>query len=360
MQAEPSKTLLSVADIALANADQVIDRVLDHMVRYEFAVSRDQDGGTVTFLVGEVLMQTRVGGLHMRATAAHDAGLAYIKSVMAGHVIEYADSRPEIVWTGDGADATAFPNFREMSVTRVHDITPHMRRITLSGSNLESFVSGALHLKLLVPPSGVTEPEWPVPGKDGLAVWPSDDKRPSVRTYTIRRIDGAAGTMDVDFVIHAGHSVGSLWATNAKPGDIVGIRGPVGRATPEVDWYLLVGDEAALPAIARTLETLPTNARGIALIEVDDESERQDIEHETGIEVRWLYRDGAEPGTTTLLPDAVRAVEMPPQGTSIYAMAGVEAEAFKTIRHHWREVLKLDKKDVMVSTYWRKGAAEDE
>src|SRR5690606_8894208 len=129
-------------------------------------------------------------------------------------------------------------------------------------------------------------------------IWPSDDKRPKVRTYTIRRIDAAAGTFDADFVLHGDHSVGSRWAINAKPGDIVGVRGPTGRPVPEADWYLLVGDETALPAIARTLETLPAAARGVALIEVADEGERQAIEHQTGIEVRWLHRNGAEPGTT--------------------------------------------------------------
>jgi NADPH-dependent ferric siderophore reductase len=41
-------------------------------------------------------------------------------------------------------------------------------------------------------------------------------------------------------------------------------------------------------------------------------------------------------------------------------MAGVEAKAFKAIRHHWREVLNLDKKDVLPSTYWRRGKAEGE
>jgi NADPH-dependent ferric siderophore reductase len=363
MTAEPSRTLLAEVDVSLANADRVIDRLLEHMIQHEFPVSRSEAGGTVTFMAGEALMEKRPGGVHMLASAAHDAGLAYMKSIMASHLIEFAEGdRPEIVWTGHGADATAFPNFREMTVTRAELTTPHMRRITLAGSDLDSFATGGLHIKLFVPPAGLAKPEWPVPGKDGLAIWPADDKRPSVRTYTIRRIDAAAGTFDVDFVLHGhhgtDHSVGSRWARQARAGDIVGVRGPVGRPVPVADWYILVGDETALPAIARHLESAPPHARGVALIEVADEAERQDIAHQTSIEVRWLYRHGAEPCTTTLLADAVRTLEMPPAGASLHAFAGVEAEAFRAIRHHWRDVLNLDKKDVVANTYWRRGRAE--
>ena len=366
MNDEPSGSLVTEVEVSLVNADRVIDRLLGHMAEHEFSVARYDGGGTVTFLAGETVMQRRPGGLLMRATAVHEAGLAYMKSVMASHLIEFAEGgRPEIVWTGHGADAKVFPNFREMTVTKVRDITPHMRRITLSGNDLGSFATGGMHFKLFVPPEGVTAPEWPVPGRDGLPVWPADDKRPIVRTYTIRGIDAAAGTFDVDFVLHGdhgtdstSHSVGSRWAIRAKSGDVVGARGPVGRATPKADWYLLVGDETALPVISRQLETLPSTARGVALIEIASDAERQEIEHATGLDVRWLYRNGAEPGTTALLAGAVRAIEMPPVGTAVHAFAGVEAEAAKAIRHHWREVLQLDKKDVQVGAYWRRGIAE--
>lgn len=358
---EPSRPFLAEVDVSLADAGQIVDQVLQHLSEHDFVVTRKADGGVVAFHAGETLVQASADGVLMRAVAVSEAGLAYMKDVMARQLIQFAGSkRPLIVWTGHGAGARFFPNFREMTVTRVEDVTAHMRRITLSGSDLESFATGGLHFKLLVPPDGVTPPEWPVPGKDGLPIWPLADRCPGVRTYTIRRIDADAGTFDVDFVLHEGHSVGSNWAMRARPGDIVGIRGPVGRPVPTADWYLLVGDEAALPVIARHLETLPASARGIALIEIADETERQAVKHQTGIELRWLYRSGAAPGTTTLLLDALRMIEMPPAGTDIYAFAGVEAEAFTAIRHHWRDVLQLDRKDMLVNTYWRRGVAEGE
>ncbi|MGV3491383.1 MAG: DUF2218 domain-containing protein [Devosia sp.] len=369
MTIDAPASLVAEVEVPLANPADVIDRIISHMIAHDFAATRQEGGGTVSFVAGEALLQARPGTALVRATADHEASLAYMKTLLATQLIKFADvERPLIVWTGHGAGAKAFPNFREMVVTRVEDVTPHMRRISLAGNDLESFATGGMHFKLLVPPKGVTKPEWPVPGADGLPIWPAEDKRPVVRTYTMRRIDAAAGTLDVDFVLHGddgtepGHhgdaGVGASWAMRARPGDLVGARGPVGRAAPQVDWYLLAGDETALPVIGRYLETLPATARGVALVEIADASERQDIKTQTDIELRWLYRNGAEPGTTTLLADAVRTVEMPPPGTTIYAFAGVEAEAFKAIRHYWRDELKLDKKDVVVNTYWRRGLAE--
>lgn len=76
-------------------------------------------------------------------------------------------------------------------------------------------------------------------------------------------------------MLHGDHDLGSRWALNARPGGVIGVRGPTGRRRPQVTWYLLVGDETALPVIARTLESLPTAAKGFAFIEVADESGQQ-------------------------------------------------------------------------------------
>jgi len=364
MPAEPSQpasALQAEAEVAIPNPAHTIEKVFEHLAGHDLDIRRIADGAAASLLYGTASMHALADGVLMRARAEDEAGLAYIKGMMASHLIEFAEGpRPQIVWTGDGVDATTFPNFREMRVVRIADITPHMRRVTLSGHGLERFATHGLHFKLFVPPAGVSEPEWPVPGKDGLPIWPSDDKRPKIRTYTVRSIDPGAGTFDVDFVMHGDRSVGSRWAMHATPGDIVGVRGPVGRPVPDADWYLLAGDETALPAIARTLESLPAGKAGVALIEVADESETQPIRHDTGIEVRWLFRNGAEPGTTTQLADAVRAVPMPAAGTRIHAMAGVEFDTFKAIRRYWRDELGLDKKDVLATAYWRRGKAEGE
>ncbi len=58
-----------------------------------------------------------------------------------------------------------------------------------------------------------------------------------------------------------------------KEGDVAVISGrPGGTYFPEVDadWYLIGGDEAALPAMGTLLEALPSSIRGYVLAEVPD------------------------------------------------------------------------------------------
>ena len=364
MQAELTKNTLPLkaeAEVILPDPDNVIKEIFEHFVGHGADITPIEQGASAKFFFGEGSMQARPNGLLMTARAEDEAWLAFVKQVMAGHLVEYVKGeRPRFAWTGDGAGIKKFPNLHEMTVERIVDVTPHMRRITLSGPGVDRYVNGGQHLKLFIPPEGITKPEWPAPGEDGLVVDTPEEVRPAVRTYTVRSIDLAAGTFDADFVLHGDGSIGSRWALNARRGDVVGVRGPVGRPLPEADWYLLVGDETALPVIARTLETLPGSAKGYAFIEVADESEQQTIRYEANIDLRWLHRNGAEPGTTSLLVDAVRSVEMPPTGTRIHAMAGVEYTAFKAIRRYWRDELKLDKKDVLPVAYWRRGYAEGE
>lgn len=364
MRAEPAlakRSFQAQAEVPLAEPERLIERVFAHFAGHDAEIMPIERGSSARFFFGRVSMQAQPKGVVMVVVAEDPVALSRMKSLAAGHLIEFAEGeRPRFAWTGDGVGEAQFPNFREMTVERVTEVTPHMRRITLSGTDLDRYATHGPHLKLFVPPEGLARPEWPVPGEDGLPVWPADDRRPCVRTFTVRHVDLAAGTIDVDFALHGDHGVGSRWSIQARPGDLVGVRGPIGLRAPAADWYLLVGDETALPVIARTLESLPANAKGVAIIEVADGSEQQPIRYDADIELHWLHRNGAEAGTTSMLVDSVRSVDMPPAETRIHAMAGVEYTAFKAIRRYWRDELKLNKKDVLPVAYWRRGRAEGE
>jgi NADPH-dependent ferric siderophore reductase len=300
------------------------------------------------------------GGLVLEAQAEDVASLVLIRASLASHLIEFVrDEAPEILWTGDGTDIAVPPNFREMQVRAVRPLGLGMRRITLAGENLGRYDAFDLHIKILVPPVGIETPQWPVLGPSGLTVWPEGEARPSMRTYTIRRIDVARGEIDVDFVVHEDAGPGSDFALRARPGDVVGMFGPGGRNVGPAAWYLLAGDETALPAIGRILEGLPASTQGVALIEVADAAHEMDLVRPPGMELRWLHRQGRAPGTTTLLPDAVRAVTIPGD-RPVFAWAGVEFEAFRAIRSHWRKDCGLDKSHHLAVAYWRRGKAEGE
>ena len=55
------------------------------------------------------------------------------------------------------------------------------------------------------------------------------------------------------------------------PGQTLRIGGPRGSfiIPTNFDWHLLIGDDTALPAIARRLEELPAGTRAVVLVEVD-------------------------------------------------------------------------------------------
>ncbi len=195
-------------------------------------------------------------------------------------------------------------------------------------------------------------PNGRVRAADGRTIWPPDDRRPASRIYTIRSVDVAAGTLDIDFVRH-GVGIASTFAEQPREGAVIGCAGPIGRKIPDVDFYLLAGDETAIPAMARILAAAPAAARGVAFIEVDSAEERQPLDCGASIDVRWLYRNGAEAGTTTLLEDAAKAIELP-KSESVFAWAAAETVAVRTLRAHWRNDLALSTEQNLAVAYWKR------
>ncbi|MDO5083086.1 MAG: SIP domain-containing protein [Arachnia propionica] len=255
-------------------------------------------------------------------------------------------------------------HIRELEVLRVSDVTPGMRRVTLGGEGLTAHVAdngfevGAFRsdgfddeFKLFFTHPDLTEPLLPTQG-DGRLVWPHDEKL-WFRTYTVRRFDPVAGEVDVDFVRH-GVGVASTWAGRVQPGERIHVAGPKSSAGhPEgVDWTLVAGDETALPAIGRWLEQWPDGARGQVFIEVAEDSHRQDLVVPDGVEVTWLSRHGAAPGTTDLLFDAIRAADWWPG--SVFAWVAGETLTLTPIRRWLRNEKQLGRDAVEVTGYWRR------
>ncbi len=292
--------------------------------------------------------------LRMRAEAGTEQGLSALKFLLGMHLEKAAEAeKPDLVWTGHDCDLTVLPGLREMRVRRVRQVTPLIRRITLSGEDLARFDADAIHVRLLFPPAGLDRPEWPVPGRNGRPAWPPEDRRPAQRIYTIRSIDVAAGELDIDFVLHGDDGVASGWAARASAGDLIGMLGPGGSERDVADWYLLAGDETAIPAIDRILRKLPAEARGIVLVEVADMREVQPLEVPRGLELRWLFRDGRHAGESDLLAAAVTAITPPGEGI-VRCWLGAEAATAKRVRQHWREVLQLPRDAILSVAYWHR------
>ncbi len=241
--------------------------------------------------------------------------------------------------------------FRLATVVRNERLTPRMARLTLHSPDFAQFRSDAHddHVKLFFAPPGEVL-RAPAVGANGLAF--PDGLRPAGRDYTPRRFDRDRCELVVDFVLH-GDGPAALWATSAAPGDTIGVGGP--RASfvlrDAYEWYLLAGDETALPAIGRRIEELPDSAIAIAIIEIADAGERQIFHTPAHLELRWVFRD--EGGT---LLDAVRHAVLP-AGRGHAFVAGESAVA-AALRTHLIEDRGLPRDQVRAAGYWRRGEAD--
>lgn len=246
---------------------------------------------------------------------------------------------------------------RILEVAAVTDLTPHMRRIRLSGPELEGFQSPghADHIKLFLPSDGNPLPR-PERHPDGL-VWPDEVARPIIREYTPRFFDPVALTLDLDFVLH-GDGPAAGWAAQARPGDQLMIGGPRGSLiVPDAfDWYFIAGDETALPAIGRRIEELPAGKPAIAIIEVAEAADEQRFDTASPVQIHWIHRNGREAGLDNLILPAVADIGFP-RGDGFAFIAG-EAQMAKSLRHHL-VARGLNNDYIRAAGYWLRGEAGD-
>lgn len=246
---------------------------------------------------------------------------------------------------------------RRAEVIEIVDLTPKMRRFVLQGEDLKTFDSQDAddHMKLVFPAVGQTEPTLPVMTPEGLQA-PEGAPPSERRDFTPRLFDAESGTLTVDFFLHGSGPAGN-WAQNATVGSKLGVLGPRGSKVVRggVDVYLLIGDETALPGIARRLEELPAGQKAIAYIEVDSAAEEIEIESAADVRLTWLHRNGAAPGTTRLLADAIRALPKP-EGT-VYTLAGGEASSLRPIRAFMKEA-GYDPAFTSFSGHWKLGVTD--
>lgn len=217
---------------------------------------------------------------------------------------------------------------RDVQVLRVANVSPHFKRVTFGGEAVSDFVSASFddHVKAFFPAGADT-----VVGRD----------------YTPRRFDNATRELDIEFALH-GDGPAANWAQQAAPGQRLTIGGPRGSfvVPTDFDWHLLVGDDTALPAVARRLEELPAGSLAIVLLQVD-EADQRTLESRAEASVQWL------PDSASLLA-AVRALSLPP-GFG-YAWCAGEASVAAELRRIIVGEKAHDPKAIRAAAYWKRGA----
>lgn len=242
---------------------------------------------------------------------------------------------------------------RRIAVLETTRLSQRMMRVRFTGEDLHDFptVAPEDHVKLFFDTDEAGQVRLPEL-TDGR--WSPGDY--TFRDYTVRAFDPETRCLDVDFVLH-GHGVAGSWAARAKPGDELGMLGPRGAflVRDVCDWYVFAADETALPALARWVEGLRGGLPVTAYVEVQDAGDEIAIDTAADLDLRWLHRGSAQPGTTDLLEQAVRGRALP-EGDGFVWVAG-ESMSIKPLRRYLSRELGLDRDSWDVDGYWRRGAA---
>lgn len=225
---------------------------------------------------------------------------------------------------------------RTLTVQTVEQLSPRMVRVNFASPELHDFVSASHddHIKLF---------------------FPNGDGEPARRDFTPRRFDTAKGTLAIDFALHdAGPA--TQWAASAKPGDMLAIGGPRGSSVvpDDFDWYLLIGDETALPAIGRRVEELRAGVPVTTFV-IGGAGADQHFDTRAAWTPHWVTRhagfDDAE------LLHAALADHPLPDGDGFVWIAA-EASVARHLRGYMVDERGHPRAWVKAAGYWKRGIAD--
>ena len=241
-------------------------------------------------------------------------------------------------------DAPAFERVRHpfkarhLQLLSREQISPGFLRLTLVGE-LRDFSSTGFddHFKLILPQEGRDKPVLPemVDGKPVV-----DGPRPTMRDYTPLR--WTTNTLTVDFALHDSGPA-TDWARTAPMGSWVGVAGPRGSMVirKDFDWYWMLADASALPAVERALLELPETAQVTLRLAVPV-ADRRALSSSAQVDLQWVDS----------LTDAVQVLDMPEEEGFVWA-AGEHSEmaALRKI-----VVAKgATPRRMRIAAYWKRG-----
>lgn len=248
---------------------------------------------------------------------------------------------------------------RQLEVQKIVDITPGMRRIVFGGAKLgehqdRGHTIPAMHslgfdddVRLIFPDPATGELPEPTLSEHGTVIWDVRTKE-LFRTYTVRWLNHETGEVAIDFARH-GVGLAENWSQQADVGDMLWVVGPKGCLSlpTHKGWLLLVGDETALPAIARGLEELPSGFPVTAIIEVAESEHIYELHTAADAQILWAVRAQGE-SFIDLMNTFQPSTDI---GTGFVWVAG-EASKLKQARAIVKQ-WQIAKEDTEFTGYWR-------
>jgi NADPH-dependent ferric siderophore reductase len=228
----------------------------------------------------------------------------------------------------------------ELEVADAAEVAPGLRALTLVGD------------------LGAFEP-WP--GQDLMVSVPPGDAAPRWRRYTVRRIDRAAGRLDLWVTTGTG-GPGATWALDATTGDrvdAVGPRGKIALRDGATD-HVFVVDDAGLAACCAMAEALATPATvwPIVLRELDarwmpDATVLPAVAAGVALRPHFLGLEDVA-WSTTVIDTTVAALDATTTAAYVFGELGLVRRATATLAEH------LDPAQIAAKPYWRDGRANED
>jgi len=229
---------------------------------------------------------------------------------------------------------------RQLTISSIEYLTPRMLRFGFTSPDLHDFVSASHddHIKLFFPDDG----------KD------ADGRGVCMRDFTPRRLERSRNMLFIDFALHE-TGPAMRWAKSAQVGDMLEIGGPKGSTIvpDDFDWYLLIGDETALPAIGRRVEELRADVP-VATVVVTEAGETQQFRTNAAWTPRWIARNASS--DDALLLRAALADDALPKGEGFVWIAA-EASVARSLRSYIVEHLHHPRQLTKAAGYWKRGKA---
>ena len=347
------------AFLPLPNTDHAFHRLWDHIEQHDVVVSRPAPRELIVH-VGEstISIAARTNGLALSVKAPSQSILFFLKEAAVRHLEDIdATAAGMLRWRNDAGfrEPTGHPpSFHEMTVVRRCAPFPGMLRLTLSDMrDFQRLCGAGVHVKLMLPSDPNRAPVWPRLAPNDTTVWPSGADNLHVRYYTIKAIRPELSEIDIDVVHHDGGTI-ATWAACAEIGDRIGLLGPGGGEDPDdAETLLLAGDETALPALARMLETLQSNVRGHLIGAAQSVSELKAYLPDTRLTLHALPAADFSTSVAKLAEDLGNPVRPD------FAWFAGEHKNAQELRRVFKKSFGLPKGRQYSISYWRRGDTAD-